>query len=110
MSTKSQSAGESVDSQKVKALTGVMTVLGDLPEVRNTRDRYAVVTESGSQYEVDVIAETCTCPHYEDEPTRCKHVHRARYAVGLAEIPEWVSESEVDSELGAFVPSKYGQE
>lgn len=91
-----------------QALTGLMTVIADLPAVRDSSDRYACITESGKQYDVNVAAETCTCPDhkYRDDVSRCKHVHRVRYATGLARVPVWINEDAVDGDLGAFVPTK----
>ncbi|ELZ01578.1 hypothetical protein C480_17872 [Natrialba aegyptia DSM 13077] len=107
---------EGIETREAKALTEIMTVLGDLPAVQDDSDRYSVTTESGREYHVHVVDGTChkkngeECPDQEynlDDDDVCKHVHRARYAVGLKEIPEWIDEDAVDDDLGAFVPTKH---
>lgn len=102
MTTYTCETQESIDTRAAKALTEYMTVLDDLPEVPGD-EQYAVITQSGSQYEVDLGGETCSCPDHEYRDVECKHIHRVRYALGLEEVPEWADESEIDPRLGEHV-------
>lgn len=43
---------------------------------RREDDTYAVTTESGHTYRVDLRARTCSCPDYRIRGERCKHLRR----------------------------------
>lgn len=43
---------------------------------RREDDTYAVTTESGHTYRVDLRAHTCSCPDYRIRGERCKHLRR----------------------------------
>lgn len=53
---------------------------------------YEVVSESGNTYTVDIEAETCTCPDYNQcQPTDgCKHLRRVDLEIrtGIAPAPD----------------------
>ncbi|MCF2165413.1 hypothetical protein [Halobacterium salinarum] len=74
-----------------------------LPDVGNADGDtiYTAVSGSGSTYTVDVAVGRCTCPdsEYRDPDNGCKHVRRARFALGLREIPDDPAIS-VDPQLG----------
>lgn len=81
-----------------RALEEYMTVLpgdGGLCEV---------YTESGSEYVVDAVDGACTCPdvrHNLGHDEDCKHVRRARFALGIDAVSTNVVEGvEVDESLG----------
>jgi predicted nucleic acid-binding Zn finger protein len=69
-----------------------------------------VVSNSGESYTVDVREARCECRDYEyraDElgEEGCKHVHRARYALGVEPIDGQVLDAvDVDDTLGANAP------
>ncbi|WP_255681503.1 hypothetical protein [Natrinema sp. SYSU A 869] len=118
MMTEQADTFEGIETREAKALTEIMTVLGDLPAVQDNSNRYSVTTESGREYHVHVVEGTChkkngeECPDQEynlDDNDVCKHVHRARYAVGFKEIPEWIDEDAIDDDLGVFVPTKHDE-
>jgi hypothetical protein len=56
-----------------------VTALGD--------GRYAVDSESGRSYVVDLPAATCTCPDHEIRGERCKHVRRVALEITLGRVP-----------------------
>jgi hypothetical protein len=69
-----------------------------------------VVSNSGESYTVDVREARCECSDYEyraDElgDEGCKHVRRARYALGLEPIDDRVLDAvDIDETLGANAP------
>lgn len=50
---------------------------------------YAVYSDSGNQYEVDVLEKTCTCPDWQaTEPSGgCKHMRRVNLEIRAARVP-----------------------
>lgn len=50
---------------------------------------YEVRSQSGSTYEVDVIAPSCTCPDWQQrEPTGgCKHIRRVDFEIKAEDVP-----------------------
>lgn len=48
---------------------------------------YAVDSESGSTYEVDVLANTCTCPDHRKRDTVCKHLRRVDLDIRGGNVP-----------------------
>ena len=87
-----------------RALTEYMTVLedGDV-RARAADGLYTVTTESGSTYLVDPELPACECPDFEYRDRRCKHIRRARFALGWRPIPYYVDEDDVDPNLGEHV-------
>lgn len=83
-----------------KALTQVMSVLGDdvFPELAD--EQFVVVSESGAEYLVDMVAGACDCPDALHRGERCKHQRRVDYARGLVPIPPWVEADAIDDGLG----------
>ena len=82
-----------------RALTECMTVLDDVGRARGADHLYLVVSESGSEYLVDLRAHTCECPDAEHRDVLCKHGRRAAFATGRREIPAWVNRDAVDAKL-----------
>lgn len=82
------------------ALTEVMSVLDDdvFPELAD--EQFVVVSESGAEYRVDMISESCDCPDSVHRGERCKHQRRVDYARGLVPIPPWADEEAIDDGLG----------
>lgn len=64
---------------------------------------YVVVSQSGSQYDVDVLTETCTCPDHEHRQNRCKHLRAVAFASGRREIPAWVDRDAIENTLGDHI-------
>jgi len=107
MSTKKRGTQDRTDSEPLdeldaRALTEYMTVL-DQGAARGAEDCYVVVTESGSEYFVDLRSGSCTCPDAMHRDRRCKHQRRAAFATGARPIPEWVDTDAIDPDLGAHV-------
>jgi hypothetical protein len=50
---------------------------------------YAVHAASGSQYEVDVIEKSCTCPDWQEAepPGGCKHMRRVNLEIRAGRVP-----------------------
>lgn len=87
----------------VRALTEPMTVLDDTPGLRGADGMYAVVSASVSQYTVDALDKSCTCPDAQRRDCVCKHQRRVMFAVGMRPIPAWVDRDGVDDHLGEHV-------
>ena len=86
-----------LEERDVRALTEKMTVL---PEGGGV---YSVTTESGSEYLIDSREGRCTCPDFEYNGARCKHIRRVEYATGEVTIPNWADSDAIDSQLGEHV-------
>ena len=74
--------GTDLEPRDVRALTEVLTVLPDQPEVAGADELYLVVSESGSEYTVDARDESCTCPDAVHRDATCKHQRRIAFATG----------------------------
>jgi len=94
---------DALDDRDRRALTQYLTVLEDLDEARGREGVYAVVSQSGSQYHVDVDAGTCDCPDHEYRGVRCKHLRRVEFATGSRPVPTGVSSETIDEALGQHV-------
>lgn len=87
-----------------RALTEYMTVLDDGDaRSRGARGLYTVTSESGSQYLVDTGLPACECPDFQYRGRICKHIRRVMFATGRRDVPDWIEESDIDSQLGAHV-------
>jgi len=90
-----------VDERTERALTEYLTVT-----VSDEGDEHVVEVHSQSTetYVVDAVEGNCSCPDAEynlDEDTPCKHVRRARFALGLDAVPSDAAEAlDVDPSLG----------
>ena len=92
-----------LSKRAVRALTEKMTVLPDTGRAKGADDLYLVVSQSGSEYLVDVRESRCDCPdavHNLDATEQCKHERRVGYASGEIPIPEWVNVGAIDSQIG----------
>jgi hypothetical protein len=109
MSDHATDANESIDRRTVRALTEPLTVLDhDETPVDDADTTIVTVTSaSGSTYDVDVRAGACSCAdarHREPEGG-CKHVRRARVALGRDVVDaDTIRALDVDEQLGAFAP------
>ncbi|MDJ1433974.1 SWIM zinc finger family protein [Halostagnicola sp. A-GB9-2] len=84
-----------------RALEQYLTVLEDDPRVRGADDLFLVVSESGSEYLVDLEGlSNCECPDSTYRNVTCKHIHRALFATSRRPIPEGVDRDVVDEQLG----------
>ena len=92
--------GTDLEPRDVRALTEVLTVLPDQPEVAGADELYLVVSESGSEYTVDARDESCTCPDAVHRDATCKHLRRVAFATGARAVPAWVDAADVDVGLG----------
>jgi len=70
-----------LDERAARAWTERMAVrpLGD--------SRYAVDSQSGATYVVDVAAGTCTCPDHAIRGERCKHLRRVGIEITTRRVP-----------------------
>ena len=101
---------ESDDSETVdlpdrtqRALEQYITITPDIGRARGADNLVLATSESGSSYLVDLQSNTCECPDSEhrDPTLGCKHIRRARFALGQWPIPEEVAtEYDVDPSLG----------
>ena len=84
-----------------RALTEYMTVLTDGNDrAKRAPGLYTVTTQSGATYLVDPELSACECPDAEYRERRCKHIRRARFALGWRPLPEWIDPDDVDPDLG----------
>lgn len=75
--------GYSIDEPRTRrALSEDMTV-----RFLERGPRYAVESESGRTYEVDVEAETCSCPDYATREVFCKHLRRVDLEIRAGVTP-----------------------
>jgi hypothetical protein len=78
-----------------------------LPDAVDAPGMVRVVSHTQEKYTVDVRAGNCECPdatYNLDDETDCKHVRRARFALGLDAIPGAALDAcEVEPNFGAFV-------
>jgi predicted nucleic acid-binding Zn finger protein len=71
-----------IEPRTIRAATEIMTVIEEADAL------FLVVTESGSEYRVDLCEPACTCPDFEyrDDIQECKHIRRVRIEVGQVDI------------------------
>lgn len=81
----------------VKALTEHMLVVEDHPDAWG--DHEVVVYNEDRQYLVNVDIGHCDCPDVQFRRRECKHLKRARYALGIDEVPGWVQTDRLDAPL-----------
>lgn len=95
---------DNVDERTVRALEEYLTVL---PDAVDAPGMVRVVSHTGEEYTVDVRENRCECPdatYNLDDETDCKHVRRARFALGLDAVPAAALDAaEVEPNFGAFV-------
>lgn len=97
-----------LDERDVRALTEYLTVLEDVDRARGAEDVYLVVSQSGSEYLVDLRFKSCECPDAEhrDPDGGCKHVRRVEFATDARRAPAWVDLDDVAGDLGEHVTSE----
>lgn len=96
-----------LEARTRRALEQYLTVLpetdpvDELGAVADVPGMVLVVSESGSEYVVDVDAGRCECPDARHRDVMCKHVRRAAFATGEEAIPaDAAAALDVDPELG----------
>jgi len=103
LETAANDASTDLEPRDVRALTEVLTVLPDQPEVAGADEMYLVVSASGSEYTVDARDGSCTCPDAVHRDATCKHQRRCAFATGERAIPAWVDPDDVDDGLGEHI-------
>lgn len=91
------------DTRTVRAITQYLTVTPDIGRAADNPSETLVTSESGQTYLVNVVLGTCECEDHEHRDVECKHIRRARMAMGMSPIPVDLVEEladEVDSDLG----------
>jgi predicted nucleic acid-binding Zn finger protein len=102
-------APDSIDPRTERALTEPLTVLDhdETPVESRETTVVTVTSHSGKTYDVDAASGACSCPdarHREPEGG-CKHVRRARVALGREPVAaRTIRALEVDPQLGANAP------
>ena len=93
---------ESLTEREHRALTEVMSTLDDQGAVADSPGLYEVVSSSGNSYAVDLSGDEphCTCADHLHRGVVCKHIERARYAVGIKPVPAGI---DTDDQLGEHV-------
>ena len=71
-----------IEPRTIRAATEIMTVIEEADAL------FLVVTESGSEYTVDLREPACSCRDFEfrDDIQECKHIRRVRIEVGQVDI------------------------
>lgn len=100
---------DSIDRRTRRALVEPLTVLDhDEMPVENRETTVVTVTSaSGTTYDVDVVTGACSCPdaRHRSPEGGCKHVRRARVAVGAEPVDaRTIRALDVDPQLGANAP------
>ena len=101
----SDSNSEAVDlpDRTQRALEQYITITPDIGRAAGADELVLATSESGSSYLVDLQSNSCECPDSEhrDPTLGCKHIRRARFALGRWPIPANVAEQyDVDPSLG----------
>jgi hypothetical protein len=107
MSDNTTEASESIAPRTRRALSEPLSVvsLDGTPVESRDETIVMVVSHSGETYHVDAEAGRCECPDHEYRDARCKHIRRARVALGLQPVDSQVLVSvDVDATLGANAP------
>jgi len=97
------SAASSIADRTRRALEQYLTVTPDVGQARGAEGIALVTSQSGSEYVVDALEGRCECrdAEYRDPDGGCKHVRRARFALGLDAIPaDAAAACDVDPDLG----------
>lgn len=105
--SKNKSGGqESPDRLADRSERALYQKISTLPT--DTPGQFEIVSQSGSTYSVDLVADTCDCPdHLHRDPSGgCKHLRRARYATGDDPIPSTADLSRVDDQLGLHIEAE----
>jgi len=93
-----------IDERDRRALEQYLSVLDDIGRARGADDLYMVVSESGSEYLVDIRgAGSCECPDATYRDVTCKHQRRVKFATGLRPVPAGIDPADVDDQLGEHV-------
>jgi len=105
MSVDATAPGAELTERDERALMEYLTVLEEIGAARGVDGRYLVVSESGSEYTVDVDASECDCPdaEYRSPAGGCKHVRRCELATGRRPLPAGISLDDVAGRLGEHV-------
>jgi|APHM01.1.fsa_nt_gi hypothetical protein len=108
MSVDDNSGKESIETRTRRALEDPLTVLTtDLKPVDEDTSIVTVTSHSGSEYTVDVREGRCTCPDqkHRDPEGGCKHIRRARIALGHDSVDsETLARLDIDAGLGVNAP------
>lgn len=99
---KSRTDSDQLSDRDRRALSQYLTVLEDIDRVRGADDLYLVVSESGSEYLVDMQEGACECDDHRYRGSKCKHARRIEFATGSRPVPG-NADVEVDPQLGEHV-------
>jgi len=88
-----------LEQRDVRALTEPMVVDADDPALHNDDEVY--VYSEDRRYVVNLAAPYCDCSdqHYRTPAGGCKHLRRARFALGRREVPAWIQTDRLDDQL-----------
>lgn len=92
-----------IEPRDARALTEYLTVLPEIGRAKESDELFLVVSESGSEYLVDMRDDVCECPDYQYREAHCKHLRRVEYVTGERAIPAWIDPTSVDTQLGSHV-------
>lgn len=99
MSTTQMTSGdfEQLSERDVRALKEPLRVVEDDPDAWG--DHEVAVYSEGRQYLVNIAIGFCECGDAAHRDVECKHSRRAKFALGIYEIPGWVEMDSVDDQL-----------
>lgn len=92
--TQTQTERLDLDPRTIRALTQQIRVFG-----RSDGD-VDVYSESGTRYQVDTVAKTCSCPDHIHRGVLCKHIRRAMIESGAVDTS--ALNSAIDAERAKF--------
>ena len=75
-----------LEARTVRALEEEMIVCEHIGAARGEDGVFLVVSESGSEYTVDVHAGSCSCPDHEYNDNHCKHLRRTILETGMRPV------------------------
>jgi hypothetical protein len=99
--------GTDVEPRTRRALEEPLSVvtLDGMPVETSDETVVMVVSGSGESYHVDAAVGRCECPDHEHRDAECKHIRRARVALGVEPIDSQVLAAvDVDDTLAANAP------
>lgn len=95
-------ASDTLTDRDRRALEQYLTVLDRVGRVRGADDLFLVVSESGSEYIVDLREGACECDDHQYRGIKCKHARRVEFATGRRQIPA-AADIDIDDQLGDHV-------
>jgi hypothetical protein len=97
-------SGTDLEARDRRALQQYLTVLPDTGRA-DGEELFLIVSESGSEYLVDIELGACECPDFRHRTPEggCKHLRRVAFVTGRRPIPASIDREQVDDHIGEHV-------